>query len=46
MFTTPYGPFDGNSWERLCQLVLKRKFAADGYLNIPVTPGDYGLEES
>ena len=26
MFTTPYGPFDGNSWERLCQLVFKRKF--------------------
>ncbi|MFH7043330.1 hypothetical protein ABT392_13570 [Paucibacter sp. JuS9] len=44
MFHTPYGPFDGNSWERLCQLVFKRKFAADGYLNIPATPGDYGLE--
>ncbi|SDC54283.1 hypothetical protein SAMN05216345_102693 [Cupriavidus sp. YR651] len=44
MFSTPYGPFDGNSWERLCQLVFKRKFAEDGYLNIPATPGDYGLE--
>lgn len=44
LFTTPYGPFDGNSWERLCQLVFKRKFAADGYMHIPATPGDYGLE--
>lgn len=44
MFTTPYGPFDGNSWERLCQLVFKRKFAEDSYINIPATPGDYGLE--
>lgn len=44
MFTTPYGPFDGNSWERLCQLVFKRKFSEDGYINIPATPGDYGLE--
>ena len=44
MFHTPYGPFDGNSWERLCQLVFKRKFAVDGYMSIPATPGDYGLE--
>ena len=41
---TFYGPFDGNSWERLCQLVFKRKFASDGYIHIPATPGDYGLE--
>lgn len=44
VFITSYGPFDGNSWERLCQLVFKRKFAADGYMHIPATPGDYGLE--
>lgn len=44
MFQTPYGPFDGNSWERLCQLVFKRKFTDDGYTHIPATPGDYGLE--
>ena len=44
MYITSYGPFDGDSWERLCQLVFKRKFAEDGYLSIPATPGDYGLE--
>ncbi|MDR0226042.1 MAG: hypothetical protein LBI66_06450 [Burkholderiaceae bacterium] len=44
VYQTAYGPFDGNSWERLCQLVFKRKFTVDGYLHIPATPGDYGLE--
>ncbi len=44
MFHTAYGLFDGNSWERLCQLVFKRKFSDDGYIHIPATPGDYGLE--
>lgn len=44
VFQTAYGVFDGNSWERLCQLVFKRKFAEDGYTQIPATPGDYGLE--
>ena len=44
MFQTDYGPFDGNSWERLCQLVFKRKFTDVGYTHIPATPGDYGLE--
>lgn len=44
VFTTPYGPFDGDSWERLCQQVFKKKFAADGYQHIPATPGDFGLE--
>ena len=44
VFQTDYGAFDGNSWERLCQLVFKRKFTDDGYTYIPATPGDYGLE--
>lgn len=44
VFHTAYGLFDGNSWERLCQLVFKRKFSDDGYIHIPATPGDYGLE--
>lgn len=44
VFQTAYGAFDGNSWERLCQLVFKRKFTDDGYIHIPATPGDYGLE--
>lgn len=44
MFITPYGPFDGDSWERLCQQVFKKKFLDDGYQHIPATPGDFGLE--
>jgi hypothetical protein len=44
VFNTPFGPFDGDSWERLCQQVFKKKFAADGYQHIPATPGDFGLE--
>lgn len=44
VFQTSYGPFDGNCWERLCQLVFKRKFTVDGYTHVPATPGDYGLE--
>ena len=44
VFHTSYGAFDGTSWERLCQLVFKRKFTDDGYTHIPATPGDYGLE--
>lgn len=44
MFKTTVGVFDGRSWENLCQLVFKRKYGADGYQQIPATPGDYGLE--
>ena len=44
MFNTSFGPFDGNSWERLCQQVFKKKFLPDGYQHIPATPGDFGLE--
>lgn len=44
VYNTPYGPFDGDSWERLCQQVFKKKFAADGYQHIVATPGDFGLE--
>lgn len=44
VYQTNYGSFDGTSWERLCQLIFKRKFSVDGYIHIPATPGDYGLE--
>lgn len=44
MYKTSFGSFDGNSWERLCQQVFKKKFASDGYQQIPATPGDFGLE--
>lgn len=44
MFMTPYGPYDGNTWESLCQLVFKMKYEKDGYHPMGATPGDYGLE--
>lgn len=44
MFTTKFGPFDGGTWEALCQQVFKRKYQADGYQAMPASPGDYGLE--
>lgn len=44
MFKTSIGAFDGKSWEGLCQLVFKNKFASDGYQHIPASPGDFGLE--
>lgn len=44
MLTTTFGVFNGTSWEALCQLVFKRKHSPEGYQQIPVSPGDYGLE--
>ncbi|MGV7205786.1 hypothetical protein [Xanthomonas citri] len=44
MYATKIGALDGTSWEQLCQQVFKRKFAADGYQQIPTSPGDFGLE--
>ncbi|WDZ97343.1 hypothetical protein Herbaro_06015 [Herbaspirillum sp. WKF16] len=44
MYQTAFGAFHGTSWENLCQLVFKRKYGADGYQHIQVSPGDYGLE--
>lgn len=44
MFNTPYGVFNGKSWEGLCQQIFKTKYAQDGYQSIPASPGDFGLE--
>ncbi len=44
MFTTKFGPFDGGTWEELCQQVFKRKYQAEDYQQMPASPGDYGLE--
>lgn len=44
MFKTKYGPFNGNTWEDLCQQIFKRKYAADGYQEMKASPGDYGIE--
>ena len=44
MIATAYGSFTGKTWESLCQLVFKRKYAQDGYQAMPANPGDYGIE--
>ena len=44
MFVTKLGPFNGKTWEDLCQLVFKLKHGAEGYQHIQADPGDFGLE--
>lgn len=44
MYQTRYGAFNGRSWEDLCQQVFKAKYAADGYVAMPASPGDFGIE--
>lgn len=44
MFVTKLGPFNGKTWEDLCQLVFKIKHSVEGYQHIQADPGDFGLE--
>lgn len=44
MFHTKLGAFNGDTWEDLCQLIFKRKHQAEGYQEMPASPGDYGIE--
>lgn len=44
MFNTKFGPFNGSTWESLCQQVFKRKYQAECYQQMPASPGDYGIE--
>jgi hypothetical protein len=44
MFTTKFGPFNGPTWEGLCQQVFKRKYQTECYQQMPASPGDYGIE--
>ena len=44
MFTTKFGPFNGSTWEGLCQQVFKRKHQAECYQQMHASPGDYGIE--
>lgn len=42
-YQTPIGPHDGDSWENLCHVCLKIRHKGE-YLEIPASPGDYGLD--
>ena len=44
MYQTRFGAFNGRSWEDLCQQVFKSRYAVDGYLAMPTSPGDFGIE--
>jgi len=44
MLSTPYGEFDGHSWELLCQRCFKMRYTREQYIDMPATPGDYGVE--
>jgi hypothetical protein len=44
MINTEYGKFDGDKWEKLCQICFKQNFRKEAYQEIKATPGDFGLE--
>jgi len=44
MFMTKFGPFNGSTWEGLCQQVFKRKYGTEGYQQVQASPGDFGIE--
>lgn len=44
MLQTKLGPFNGKTWEDLCQLVFKKKYDHLGYQQMVASPGDFGLE--
>ena len=45
MYKTPYGNFNGDSWEDFCQLCFKLKYESDGYQEMPAWQGDLGIED-
>jgi hypothetical protein len=42
MINTPFGQFDGPSWDQMCRHVFARKY--HGFQAMPASPGDYGIE--
>lgn len=44
MFATKFGPFNGSTWEGLCQQVFKRKYEKECYQQMHASPGDFGIE--
>lgn len=44
MISKDYGSFDGDSWEELIQKVFKLRYCDSQYIEMPATPGDYGIE--
>ncbi|MDG4850793.1 hypothetical protein [Peribacillus frigoritolerans] len=45
MLKTPFGTYNGDSWEEHCQTLLKMKYENDGYQEMTAhTHGDLGIE--
>ncbi|MCM3115706.1 hypothetical protein M3610_10440 [Neobacillus sp. MER 74] len=45
MLKTPFGTYNGDSWEEHCQTLLKMKYETDGYQEMTAhTNGDLGIE--
>lgn len=45
MIKTRFGQYNGDSWEEVCQLFLKKKYESEGYQEmIAHTQGDLGIE--
>lgn len=44
MIKTEYGNFDGDRWEKICQIVFKKRYENEVYFEIVASPGDNGIE--
>lgn len=44
MYTTKFGPFDGDSWEELIQICLRLKYESEQYQSIHASQGDFAIE--
>ena len=44
MLKTEYGSFNGDSWEKICQMSFKLKYESEVYFEVLASPGDYGIE--
>ena len=44
MYSTKFGPFEGDSWESLMQICFRLKYETEHYQPVPASSGDCGIE--
>jgi hypothetical protein len=44
MYSTKFGPFEGDTWESLMQICFRLKYETEHYQPIPASSGDCGIE--
>lgn len=44
MYSTKFGPYDGDSWEALMQICFRLKYESEYYQPVPASSGDCGIE--